>query len=52
LNSTHEKIAGWLKSRRSMPRSAVSHSWRIAASGSPHEFGTSLITSTPSRSAQ
>ena len=33
LNSTHEKIAGWLKSRRSMPRSAVSHSCRIARVG-------------------
>ena len=52
LKSTQEKIDGWLKSRRTMPRKACSHSSRMAASGSPQLLGTSAITSTPSRSAQ
>ena len=52
LKSTQEKTEGWLKSRRTMPRKAVSHSCRIAASGSPQLFGTSAMTRTPSRSAQ
>ncbi len=52
LNRTQEKTDGWLKSRRTMPRSAVSQSARMSASGSPQLFGTSAMTRTPSRSAQ